>query len=117
MKYFISFLELKLLEEAGNGEDGIHLQDQAIITTSEEGVIETVNGAVSDFFGYSKSELEGRNIKIIVPSPYKEKHNQYMSDYTKTGEGSVMGTSRMIYGLHKQGNLLSSLINNNTKMD
>ena len=90
-------------EEDRTGEDGINLQDQAIITVNEEGIIETVNAAVSGFFGYSKSELEGRNIKMIVPSPYKEKHNQYMSHYTKTGEASVMGSTRMLYGLHKQG--------------
>ena len=35
-----------------------------VITISDKGIIETVNPATEKIFGYSASELEGKNVSI-----------------------------------------------------
>jgi two-component system sensor kinase FixL len=55
-------------------------------------------------FGYNKSELMGRNINIIVPPPWKEYHNSFISKFKGSkGQSKFMGTTRKLFGHHKQG--------------
>ena len=41
----------------------------AIITIDERGIIETVNPAVRNLFGYDAAELIGKNVKVLMPPP------------------------------------------------
>jgi PAS domain-containing protein len=45
----------------------------------------------------------GRNINVLVPHPWKELHNRFVSTYNQTGVCKVMGSTRSLMGLHKQG--------------
>ena len=67
------------------------------------GIIEYVNPAAEKLFGYAPGELPGSNIKLLMPSPHKEIHDDYISHYVKTGEKKVIGTGRILTGLHKNG--------------
>jgi two-component system sensor kinase FixL len=109
-KYLLKSDELRIIEEERNdifAEDGdnvtTHSEKNGIVTTSEDGLIETVNNRLLKLFGYNKSELIGRNVNVLVPHPWKELHNRFISTYNQTGACHVMGSSRSVYGLHKQG--------------
>jgi PAS domain S-box-containing protein len=55
-------------------------------------------------FGYARLELIGRNVKSIVPSPWREKHDLFLDRYRTSGEAKVIGQPpRALFGLHKQG--------------
>ncbi len=74
-----------------------------IITIDERGIIESVNPATERIFGYSSDELVGNNITMLMPSPYREKHDEYITRYIRTGEPRIIGIGREAEGQHKDG--------------
>lgn len=76
-----------------------------IITIDETGIIETVNKAALSCFGYQEEELKGRNISILMPSPYAEKHDHYLSKYLKTQQKNILDRGREVEGVRKDGSV------------
>jgi PAS domain S-box-containing protein len=74
-----------------------------IITISEQGIMESANPAAERIFGYSREELIGRNVKMLMPSPDREQHDQYLRNYLATGQPKIIGTGREVIGLRKDG--------------
>src|SRR5256885_13649293 len=74
-----------------------------IITIDEAGIIESVNPATERLFGYSSSELIGRNVDMLMPTPYFEQHRQYLLNYVTTGDRKIIGVAREVIGLRKDG--------------
>ncbi len=78
--------------------------DTAVISIDEDGAIESVNKAFCNLFGYLRSELIGRNVKSIVASPWKERHDFFLDRYKSTGEAKVVNQpARTLFGMHKIG--------------
>lgn len=75
----------------------------AIITIDAKGIIHTVNATVEDMFGYSEIELIGKNINILMGKPYREMHDAYLQRYLRTGKTRVIGKSRELEALRKNG--------------
>ena len=75
----------------------------AIVVIDETGVIDTVNPATERLFGYSGAELVGENVKILMPSPYREAHDAHLTRYRETGEKRVIGIGRVVVGRRKDG--------------
>ncbi len=74
-----------------------------IITIDEQGLIDSVNPATETVFGYTSSELIGRNIKLLMPSPYRIEHDTYLKNYCDTGIRKIIGVGREVSGLRKDG--------------
>ncbi|AMM51587.1 histidine kinase [Rufibacter sp. DG15C] len=74
-----------------------------IITIDDRGMIESINPAASDLFGYSSIEVIGKNISMLMPSPDKERHDQYLSRYQETRVPHMIGIGREVKGLKKDG--------------
>jgi PAS domain S-box-containing protein len=75
----------------------------AVITIDDEGTIESVNPATESLFGYTASELIGRNVNTLMPEPERSRHHSYMSRYVGTGEAKVVGIGRETVALRKDG--------------
>lgn len=75
----------------------------AIVIISERGVMETVNPATSRIFGYTKEELLGRNVAMLMPSPYREQHDSYLGNYLRTGVKRIIGIGREALAKRKDG--------------
>ena len=75
----------------------------AIITIDEHGIVESANPAVERLFGYPPADLIGRNISILMPSPHRERHDEYIARYLRTGEARVIGIGRELEGLRRDG--------------
>jgi len=78
--------------------DGIFMIDT-------NGIILMVNPAANSLFGYEEDELLGKDITMLMPSPHREKHSQYVHSYLDTGIKKIIGIGRDIDALHKQGHL------------
>ena len=76
----------------------------AIITINKNGLIESINPAVESLIGYNQDDLLGKNIKKIMPNPYHDQHDQYISNYHQTGKKNVIGNQREVVALTKAGN-------------
>lgn len=81
----------------------IHNVREVIISIDTQGMIEHVNPAVENVFGYKAEELLGSNISLLMPAPDHIDHEFYLINYLKTGKGSIIGRYREATGLHKQG--------------
>lgn len=74
-----------------------------IITIDDRGIVESINPAACKLFLYSPEEVIGNNVSMLMPPPDKERHDQYIERYQKTGETQIIGTGREVTGLRKNG--------------
>ena len=104
------------MNEAGNGhartalaEREAHLKSildtvpDAMVVIDATGAIQSFSHAAEGLFGYSAEEVKGRNVSMLMPSPYREQHDQYLSRYLATGEKRIIGSSRVVIGLRRDG--------------
>jgi len=75
----------------------------AMIVIDGRGLIISFSAAAQTMFGYSEEELIGRNVSLLMPSPDRERHDSYLYRYHKTGERRIIGFSRLVTGLRKDG--------------
>src|SRR5690606_18517245 len=75
----------------------------AMIVTDEQGLIQSFSVAAERLFGLSAAEAVGRNVSILMPSPYREKHDAYIERYLKTGERRIIGIGRVVVGQRSDG--------------
>src|SRR4029450_7491145 len=52
-------------------------------------------------FGFTAEEAVGRNVSILMPSPYRERHDGYLHHYLDTGERRIIGIGRVVVGQRK----------------
>lgn len=74
-----------------------------IITIDDRAHIESINPAACALFGYTKEEVIGKNVSLLVPSPHHDKHDEYIDRYQRTGIPHIIGTGRDVEGLKKDG--------------
>ncbi len=74
-----------------------------IITIGERGIVESFNRAAERIFGYRAAEVIGHNVSMLMPSPYREKHDQYLDNYLTTRRKKIIGIGREVEGRRKDG--------------
>ena len=74
-----------------------------IITIDEAGIVESMNLAAERIFGYTRDEVLGSNIRMLMPPPYRAEHDGYLAAYLKTGQRRIIGSGREVMGLRKDG--------------
>jgi PAS domain S-box-containing protein len=75
----------------------------AIVTMDERGLIESVNPATEKMFGCSAGELVGQNVKMLMPPPHRDEHDDYLARHVHTGEKRIIGISREVQARRKDG--------------
>ena len=76
-----------------------------LITINKEGIIQNYNKACENIFGYTSKEVMGENVKILMPSPYRQAHDTYLNNYHETGEKKIIGIGREVEGQRKDGTI------------
>lgn len=75
-----------------------------IMISSDTGEITFWNETAERIFGWSISEVIGKELDdLIVPEQYRGQHKEGLEHFRETGEGPLIGTSREITALNKQG--------------
>ncbi len=75
----------------------------AIIVINHKGTIEIFNQAAEQIFGYQASEVINKNIKMLMPDPYQQSHDQYIQNYNQTKQAQIIGIGREVSALKKNG--------------
>src|SRR5690606_24727375 len=75
----------------------------ATVVIEPDGTMTSFNAAAVRQFGFQPEEVIGRNVKMLMPSPYREQHDGYLERYLTTGEKRIIGTDRVVVGRRKDG--------------
>jgi len=98
-RYRIAWLE--------NREALLHASLNAVpdasLVIDTDGMIVTFNHAAEQLFGWTAEEICGQNLSVVTPAAHAEAHDGYVQRYLQTGERRVLGSSRQLTGLRRDG--------------
>lgn len=83
----------------------LHAAVDAIVTIDQRGIIDSVNPTTERMFGYSSDELIGRNVRMLMPTAYREHHDDYLQRYLATGQPQIIGIGREVEAERKDGSV------------
>jgi len=75
----------------------------AMIVIDSSACIQSFSAAAQRLFGYTEAEVIGKNVRILMPAPYRDQHDGYMERYLRTGEKRIIGIGRVVVGLRRDG--------------
>jgi two-component system, NtrC family, sensor kinase len=75
----------------------------AIVITSGQGRIVRLNRQAEAIFGYTREELLGEPVEILMPERFRERHRKHRAAYSPTSRPRPMGTGLELYGRRKDG--------------
>jgi two-component system sensor kinase FixL len=78
---------------------------ESMIIIDAKGIIERINKATTDMFGYTSEELLGKNISLLMTGADQTHHGEYLDRYHKTGTKNIIGKGREVQAQHKNGTL------------
>ncbi len=74
-----------------------------LVVVNQEGYIEFVNAQTEKIFGYSRHELLGKKIEILIPARYEDLHEPHRINFIKYPKVRVMGEDMELFGRTKEG--------------
>ncbi|WP_334050332.1 PAS domain S-box protein [Alteromonas gracilis] len=90
----------------------------AVVTIDEHNKVTFFNQAAEQLWGYSRSEVLGENVKMLVPQMFQANHDNYVNANRSTGHDKIVGTSREVMIECKDGsNVCGSLSLSKIRLD
>jgi PAS domain S-box-containing protein len=75
----------------------------AIITIGEDSNMLFVNRAAEKIFGYSRAEMQGQSLTMLMPDYLRHVHRAGLQQYLNTGQRHISWEAIELPGLHKNG--------------
>lgn len=102
---FISYKDLfqNLLKSESRLRAIIETAADAIVMINTKGIVQEFNITAEKMFGWKAKEIIGKNVKILMPDPFQRDHDQYLSNYLRTGEAKIIGSGRETIAIRKDG--------------
>ena len=99
----VGAMELARREREAHLQSILDTVPDAMVVIDEHGAIQSFSAAAERLFGWTAAEALGLNIKMMMPSPYREGHDGYLDRYLRTDEARVIGIGRLVVGERKSG--------------
>lgn len=74
-----------------------------IVITNNKGVIINFNKYIEVQFGYTKAEVLGKTVEVLLPKSIHSKHENYREKFYQNPQNRVMGAGRDLYARKKDG--------------
>lgn len=75
----------------------------AMVVIDEKGSVLSFSAAAEMMFGYDQSAVLGENVSMLMPSPDRERHDDYLHNYIATGQRKIIGIGRVTTARHRDG--------------
>ena len=75
----------------------------AAVVIDAAGTITLVNQQTEHIFGYSRDELVGRSIEVLLPDRFRDQHVEHRHGYFAEPRTRPMGVGLELFGLRKNG--------------
>ena len=75
----------------------------AMVIVNKGGEIVLVNSQTETLFGYTRAELLGHPVEMLVPERFRPNHPQHRSDYFTEPRVRPMGAGLTLYGVRRDG--------------
>src|SRR5260221_1832019 len=75
----------------------------AIVVVDREGIIVGINALTEVMFGYSRAELLGQPVELLIPERFRDHHQHDRSAYSQSPRTRPMGLDRELWGRRKSG--------------
>ncbi|HEY0181565.1 MAG TPA: PAS domain S-box protein [Rhodopila sp.] len=77
----------------------------AMIVIGQDGRIQSFSQTAERLFGYTRREVIGHDVSMLMPPPERERHGGYMRDYLETGDRRIIGRGRIVIGSRSDGSV------------
>src|SRR5271157_503975 len=75
----------------------------ATLVVNQEGIVLQVNSQVEDLFGYTREELIGQPVEILVPDRQRPQHHHHRQHFSERPKVRRMGAGLDLYGRRRDG--------------
>ena len=83
----------QVVESAPNG----------MLMIDQQGKMTLVNKQVEQMFGYTREEMLGKPVEMLIPERFRHGHPAHRTGYFAAPSSRIMGAGRELFGLHKTG--------------
>ena len=83
----------------------VETTQDSVLSIDRKGRIVLFNAAAERTFGYSRNEIAGQKVNVLMPEPYVSQHDEYIARYERTGEAHAIGLIRTVTAKRKNGDV------------
>jgi PAS domain S-box-containing protein len=75
----------------------------AMVVINQEGIVVQINSQTETLFGYTRAELIGQRIEVLVPERHRHRHHQHRDGFAQQPRTRRMGAGLDLYGRRRDG--------------
>ncbi len=83
----------------------IEATQDAVLSIDRQGRVVMFNPAAERIFGYTRNEIVGQKVNLLMAEPYATEHDRYIEHYERTGEARAIGRIRTVTAKRKNSEL------------
>jgi len=91
------------LAEVLLSSDLLETLPDAIVAVDGDGTIVQINSQTQALFGYTRDELIGQKVEVLVPESYRPQHHQHRASFAQTPRTRRMGADLDLSGRRRNG--------------
>ena len=78
----------------------------AVVIVDEEQCIMEINKVAETVFEFSKNEIKGQSLELLIPQDYRGSHKEHVSSFIEKNKSRKMAKALEVYGLKKSGEII-----------